>query len=306
MTALTSQELAAEQLQQIAEGKLNAKPQPVEPSKKDAIELNSTLQKMVRMVKKDINEILMPQLRKLAPQFQTDTAIETTDSYVDDIIATLTSLVTKWTSPNVKEAANGISTQFVRNAAGVNRKRFNRSMKSFGLDVFGDSPAIDDLLSASTWENARLIESIPSQYLEQVQSSVMANVRAGNRPSAIQKQLQQQFGVTERRAKMIARDQTAKLNGDLTKQRQQSSGFEYFQWIDSNDERVRKRHNQIENKVTAYGKGVYRWDNPPLSSSGTPIIPGQDYQCRCVAKPISNAQVEQNQKDGLTRKGVKR
>ena len=311
-SAMTSQEVAKEQLEQITEGKINVRPKPVEPSKADAIEYNATLQKMIKMVKKDINEILMPQLKKLAPEYQTVDGVPyehhklVMDSYVDDITKTLSALVTKWSSPQVKEAASGVSSLFVKNAALVNRRRFNKSMKSFGLDIFGDSPSVDDLISGSAWENAKLIESIPTKYLENVQSTVMTNVRAGNRPSAMAKQLQEQFGVTERRAQMIARDQTAKLNGDLTKQRQQSSGFEYFQWIDSNDERVRKRHNQIENKVTAYGKGIYRWDFPPLSSKGTPIIPGQDYNCRCIAAPVTEAQVQENKKKGNVKKGVKR
>lgn len=73
---------------------------------------------------------------------------------------------------------------------------------------------------------------------------------------------------------MIARDQTAKVNGDLASRRQRAVGINYFQWIDSDDERVRSRHESIANRLTAYGKGIYRWDNPPLSDRGVPIIPG--------------------------------
>jgi len=155
-------------------------------------------------------------------------------------------------------------------------------------------------------DNSRLITSIPEQYLTQVESIVMNNVRAGGRPAAISKQLADQFGITSARAKLIARDQTAKVNGDLSARRQTQSGFEYFEWVDSGDVRVRKRHETISDKMTAYGRGVYRWDNPPLSDRGTPIIPGQDFQCRCTARPVTRREVDANQEAGRARKGVKR
>ena len=96
------------------------------------------------------------------------------------------------------------------------------------------------------------------------------------------------------------------INGDLVKKRQVSVGYEYFQWMTSDDERVRDRHEDFAEKVTEYGKGIYRWDNPPISDSGVPVIPGQDYQCRCNARPVSSEDVETNKKAGRTRPGVKR
>lgn len=163
-----------------------------------------------------------------------------------------------------------------------------------------------DYIQASIVDNTRLITSIPEQYLTQVESIVFNNVRAGGRPSAIAKQLQQQLGVTERRAKMIARDQTSKVNADLSEKRQREAGFPYFEWVDSDDERVRDRHEYLADHVTQYGKGIYRWDDLPLSDKGEPISPGKDYQCRCIARPVSQEEVDENIKAGRTRPGVKR
>lgn len=305
MEILTSKDLLKQQLEDIAEKKPSKNVKPVDVSKSTGIQYNVQMQKMIKSIKQDIDRKLLPVLRKLAPQYQTD-SVFTMDTWVDEITAVLTQLTTKWTSPEFNAIADFMANQFVREADGVNGKRFNRSMRSFGMDVFGDSPALQDYLSASAYDNAQLIKSIPQQYLAQVESITMTNVRAGGRPSSIAKSLQQQFGVTKKRARFIARDQTAKINGDLSAKRQQAVGFDYFRWVDVNDERVRHRHDQISEKVTAYGKGVYRWDNPPLSDKGIPIIPGQDFNCRCIAVPVSNAQVEQNQKDGNTNPSVKR
>lgn len=298
---MTSKELLEQQLNQATKRK---KPKGIEPALAVGISYNADLQRIVRELRKDIESQIMTLVRNLAPEYTRDSAsIETRDTWVDVLTGALTLLKNKWTSQAFSDLAQRLSRNFVRSADQVNEKRFGEGV---GIDVFTGSTDLNDYLDASTYDNVQLIKSIPAQYLKQVESIVMTNVRAGGRPAAIAKQLSKQFGVTEKRARMIARDQTAKINGDLTAKRQQNVGFEYFQWIDSGDSRVRDRHSDIADKVTAYGKGIYRWDNPPLSAQGTPIIPGQDYQCRCIARPVSNAEVDANQKAGRVRKGVLR
>lgn len=271
----------------------------VKPALRVGIEYNTALQLITREIKKDIDTQLVPLLRKLSPDYSKDSAIVVHDAWLPLITNMLEQIINKWTSPSFKALAETIARKFVTTADNVNEKRF-------GFDIFSDDVALQEYIQASIYDNTRLITTIPAQYLAQVESIVLTNTRAGNRSSAIVKSLQEQFGVTKRRAKMIARDQTAKVNGDLNKKRQESAGFDYFQWMDSDDKRVRDRHESIANKVTAYGKGVYRWDFPPLSDKGIPIIPGSDYQCRCVAIPVSNEEVAENVKAGRTRPGVKR
>lgn len=305
---LTSQDLLKEQLNAASERSRRVKkPKPVAISKQAGQRYNSELQMMVRMIRKDVNEQLMPLLKELAPQYQRDSArVSTLDQYNEQIVSAIRALLDKWRSPSFRAIGDQIARQFITTADRVNRERFERSMGGFGFDLFSDSPDLQEYLSMSIADNSRLITSISDQYLNDVESIVMTNVRAGGRPSAIAKQLTKQFGVTSARARLIARDQTAKANGDLSARRQTASGFEYFQWNDSDDERVRSRHEDIANKVTAYGKGIYRWDNPPHSDTGAPIIPGQDFQCRCTGRPVTAREVRENQSAGNVRKGVKR
>ena len=296
---MTSAELLEQQLNQATKRK---KPKGITPAFAVGISYNADLQRIVREVSKDINSQIMPLVRSLAPQYQRDSVpTDTIDTWVDVLTGALQLIKDKWSSQAFKDVSTRLANQFVRSANQVNEKKFD-----IGIDVFTGSQDLNNYLDASIFDNTRLIQSIPDQYLTQVESIVMTNVRAGGRPAAIAKQLTKQLGVTEGRARMIARDQTAKINGDLTMKRQQNVGFEYFQWITSEDARVRDRHDDISDKVTAYGKGIYRWDNPPISDRGTPIIPGQDFQCRCIARPVSNAEVDANQKAGRVRKGVLR
>jgi len=253
--------------------------------KQVGISYNVQLQKVVRAVKRDIDAQIVPLLKTLAPQY-------VQDGWADTINVVIQQLLAKWTSPLARHAANQIASSFVNTAFKASEGKQKRSL---GIDQFSNSVQMKETLQAATMQNARLITSIPAQYLEQVSNVVMGNMRQGMRPSAIESELMDQFGITKRRAKFIARDQTAKVQGELTKQRQIDAGYQYFKWIDSEDQRVRHRHHEIATATTPYGVGVYRWTKLPLSDNGQPIQPGSDYNCRCTAIPVDDDDVAEFQ-----------
>lgn len=287
--------------QQLSAAPRSRKPKAAKPSAQTGIEYNVELQRIVKALHSDINRTLLPVIKNIAPEYQRDNApiVIALDSWVDILTSALQTLRDRWTNTQFQSLANDMARRFVRSADDANTKRLN-------IDVYGDSQELTNHLQAATANSVQLITSIPQQHLNQVESIVFANVRAGGRPSTIAAQLQKQFGITQRRAKMIARDQTSKINSELSRIRQTSAGFPYFEWVDSDDERVRDRHQYLADHVTQYGKGVYRWDDLPLSDSGEPIAPGMDYQCRCIARPVSQAEVDGNIEAGRTRPGVKR
>ncbi len=278
-----AQQLLNQQLEEIATQK-RKKLKPVEAPKTPGIAYNAQLQKLVRAVRHDINTKIVPMIKALEPQYISDAAVN--DGWADQIMSVFVSLIQKWQSPSFLGAANQTAEAFVKSVNTQNQRRFNRNVKSVGIDIFGDSPRLQDLLEASSLDNARLITTIPNQYLNQVQSIVMTNMRSGLLPRNIIGQLQNQFGVTKRRAALIARDQTSKINGEISKARQTDAGFEFFRWQTAEDSRVRDDHEHLENQDIGYGKGVYRWDKPPKDDKGVAIIPGSAINCRCVSIPV--------------------
>lgn len=266
-----------------------------------AVSYLADMRRIIKTVERDVNERLKPVIKSTENEYTADSL--TNDGWLDLVRGALDYLKRKWTGLNFDSVANRLSTEFVTTANATNARQSRRDL---GIDIFSGNPQLVEYLRASAYDNAQLIKSIPEQYLGRVESAVMANMRAGNRSTAIIAELKKAYDITDKRAKMIARDQTAKINGELTKKRQVAAGFDYFQWIDSDDSRVRTRHHEISERVTAYGKGVYRWDSPPLSDKGEPIIPGSDYQCRCFAKGYPNEQVAKNQREGKVNPSVKR
>lgn len=286
------------------------------------IAYNRKLQQIVKLVRADVDAELVPVIKQQAPEYTQDAEyVETyhpalidlsipsharviqdaywsgnfmwSDGWPDVIAAVLRRILARWTSPFAQKQANDIASSFVRSAAEDNVRR----QKSFGIDLYGGNQQLQDYLEAAAFQNANLIKSIPAQYLEQVQNIVVGNMRQGMRPSYIEGELVKQFGITSRRAKLISRDQHAKIQGEMNRIRQTNSGIVYFHWVTAHDERVRHSHTVAGDKMTPYGKGVYRWDDLPVVD-GVPTFPGQPINCRCIAKPVTEAQVERNKKAG--------
>lgn len=107
-------------------------------------------------------------------------------------------------------------------------------------------------------------------------------------------------GISTRRAAIIARDQTAKLNADLSQDRMEQAGIETYIWSTSMDERVRglPGGKYADSRTSHYVMEglICRWDDPTKYRNasgewvprpmGAPLLhPGQDIMCRCVALP---------------------
>lgn len=156
-----------------------------------------------------------------------------------------------------------------------NRQQFHAVFRSvFGVDIFTTEPFLADLLAAWEAENINLIKSIPSQYLDQLHGKIVAAVRAGKPSKVISEVVRETFDLPRNRAKLIARDQIGKLNGQLTMARQRNIGVESYVWRTSLDERVREEHKAREGEK-------FSWDEPPKDGH-----PGNPINCRCSAEAV--------------------
>lgn len=154
------------------------------------------------------------------------------------------------------------------------RKQVQRAFASdLGLDVVAEK-GIEDRIAAWASVNIKLIKSVPQGFYSDVSQRVVTALRKGTRASDLQSMIQDRYGVTESRARTIARDQIGKLNGELNKARQRNMGVERFVWRTSEDERVRPEHEDLDGKT-------FKWNDPP--SEG---IPGEPINCRCEAEPV--------------------
>jgi SPP1 gp7 family putative phage head morphogenesis protein len=146
------------------------------------------------------------------------------------------------------------------------------------------SGPLNDILNAAVTENVGLIKSIPTQYLGGVQGAVMRSITTGNGMQDLVPYLQKHKGITLRRARMIAQDQTKKTFSALSKARMEKIGVQEYRWLHTSGSRhPRKLHIQMSGSI-------YRYDDPPVidERTGERGIPGQAINCACRMQPILN------------------
>ena len=102
-------------------------------------------------------------------------------------------------------------------------------------------------------------------------------VLSGDTSANLRKTLAREFGLSDSRAKLIARDQIGKTTADLNRLRHQQAGITEYDWSTAADERVRPLHRALNGRRYKYGE-------PTGAEGGLP--PGQPVQCRCVALAV--------------------
>lgn len=190
------------------------------------------------------------------------------------------------------------------------RAKFLGGLKrTLGVDITAmvDEPIVSEAIAAGSMEAANLIKSIPVKYLGDVARAVSDNFTGKPLPEnrSLLQQIQALSGHTQKRARLIARDQTKKLSSIVDQARQKSIGIETYVWRTAKDERVVGKpggaypegNDMHGNHYVMEGK-LCRWDDPTIYSSDQgktwkkrsgempKTHPGQDIQCRCHAEPV--------------------
>lgn len=154
--------------------------------------------------------------------------------------------------------------------------------KTLGIDLMDDvynGNLYKHLLKNWVRDNTDLITTLPNDTLDKMKQIVMDGYVNGTPTVSIMKRIQEQYGMSKRHARLIARDQLGKLSGQIAKMQQEDAGVDEYEWSDSGDGRVRSRHKALNGKR-------FKWSDPPEMGNGRHCHPGEDYQCRCVALPV--------------------
>jgi SPP1 gp7 family putative phage head morphogenesis protein len=138
------------------------------------------------------------------------------------------------------------------------------------------------ITTATVAENVGLIKSIPAEFMTQVQGDVLRGITTGKGLEDIVPALEKYEGVTLRRARNIALDQTRKAYNNVNKGRMQAIGVKKFQWVHSGGgQHPRELHLELDGNV-------YSFDELPIidERTGERGIPGQAINCKCTMIPV--------------------
>lgn len=227
----------------------------------------------------------IPQLVLLAPLPRTDARELRVDGPTDAIIAhILEELTLAFQQRFAPEDLIGqLALDFGSDVAAHNAREVERQIRSlYGVDMPMGASDIGPQLDLFRTQNVALITNVLDDTRKKVEQLLISSARTGVRVEDIAAQIARispDFSAS--RARLIARDQVLKLNGELTQLRHREVGITKYIWRTSHDERVREAHKVLDGRTFSY-------DNPPVvdSKTGRRANPGEDYQCRCTADPV--------------------
>lgn len=181
-------------------------------------------------------------------------------------------------------ASKELAAYFAQAANKRSAQQLQQILKEGGFSVsFKMTRAARDVLNASIAEQVELIRSIPSKYFTDIQGSVMRSVQTGRDLGTLTKELQNNYGVTYRRAALIARDQNNKATATITRVRQKELGLNKAVWVHSGGGKTpRPSHLAAGKRKQEYDINE-GWFDP---DEGKYIFPGELINCRCVPRAV--------------------
>lgn len=283
---------------------LNAKPRPskkkmvevraVKDPKRIEMDARRTLKNLTEPVQLELENII-ENMRDKSPKQVADELEVVRKNYDFKLSLISEDLATKWVQ-GVNLYNRTEMMKILRQALGIN------------IGAIVDEAMKNDL-EALIMENASYIRSIPDYLVGNVAKRVMQHFKGEPMPEnrTLRQQIREEFKVSDGRAKVLARDQTAKMNTSLTKVRQEKLGIEWYVWKTVEDERVVGRPGGKYPKGTKLHRNhwimqdkICKWEDPTVYSDDEgrtwkkrtekmpQNAPGQDIMCRCRAAPYIN------------------
>ena len=168
-----------------------------------------------------------------------------------------------------------LANMFAKKVMGYTDYNAKTAFQVLGLTVgMTMTAAMQQAYQGVIGEQVGLIRSIARQHLDNVQRLVMESVSRGRDLYYLSKELRERYGITKRRAALIARDQNNKATATLQAARQLEMGITHGIWKHSGaGKEPRPSHVQANDKKFDLRKGMY------LDSEWT--LPGQQINCRC-------------------------
>lgn len=176
-------------------------------------------------------------------------------------------------------------------------------VRTFGEQQIGINPPDQAMIDNMVRTTVGKITDLSQSTLGQLRAEITQGLINGDRWETIAKRLQvpptssktvgrnaTPFQKAANRAKFIARNEVTTALGTYNKSKQEQAGIDLYIWQTAEDERVRPTHEDLNGRIFSW-KGEVTVNNvtyveavdPSFSSSGT--IPGEPWNCRCVALP---------------------
>lgn len=254
------------------------------------------LQKMARDFARQVREIVLPALPAIEEQANAEQGRadgERTDAWSDRVSQLLGIL--RLSTAERDNTVSALAVDIGQKTSNWNDKEWQKILRrTVGVGLLTSEPGLRDRLKLFSTTNKNWFKGMQESELAKLEGIIERGFSTGARHETVAKEIREQLGKTENRARLTARDQVSKLNGRLTQMRQEEAGISKYIWQTAQDgDRVRPNHRVMQGKLG-------RWDNASLyatveqpnkwrARSGINAVelhPGQDILCRCYPEPF--------------------
>jgi SPP1 gp7 family putative phage head morphogenesis protein len=210
-----------------------------------------------------------------------DTVLARDDSPASAMRAALARLGRRW-QKSFDELATSLSKRLAEKVLVHSDSALASGLQHQGFTVkFTMSAPMNDAYQAVIGEQVGLIKSIASQHLTEVEGLVMRSVARGRDLGSLTTELKKRYGITQRRAALIARDQSNKATTTMQAARQQDIGITEGVWRHSHGgKHPRPEHLAADGKRFKLAEGMW------MPKEGRHVMPGEDPNCRCGWTPV--------------------
>lgn len=264
---------------------------PVRPPVAIEQEYHRKIKKLVKEMDKSLYWWLRAEYRKAEGEITT-----ASDGALGDMQTKMRQLTRQW-EKKYSETARQMAKWFAGEIQGYETRNLQNQFKKADLASLGfdlkfsyHSRRERAIFNSIVEQNVNLIKSIASQHLTQVKGVVLRGIETGHDLGRMTEDLRGTFGVTERRAAMIARDQTAKASNNLSRQRLLDYGITKGKWLHTSAGKTyRDSHVEMDGEIYDIEQGCYDPDY------GDYIQPGELVNCHCVCIPVIDTGKEEEE-----------
>lgn len=250
---------------------------PVHPNAGIEAAYRKKLDALIKEMSDSVEYWIRAAYRKAPPRIAAD------ESPASFLGRTIKQLAARWLK-RFNEAAPKMADWFAQTTNKRSSDAMKKILKDAGISIeFKMTPAMRDILDATVKQNVALIKSIPQQYFGEIEGLVMRSVQRGGDLAQLTDDIQARYGVTRRRAKLIATTQNNLATASMTKAKQLEAGITEAIWMHSGGGREpRPTHLKAGRERTRFNIAE-GWYDPAV---GRHIQPGQEINCRCVSRPV--------------------
>lgn len=146
------------------------------------------------------------------------------------------------------------------------------------------------------------VKNWKAKEIVKMRRTVLHMTQNGARTETIKKYFMTRWGIAERKAEFLARNESGIASSVLKATHYQDMGCTHFKWLRSTSKEKRELHleyaKETGNKYGIGGTNIFAFDNPPIidERTGQRGLPQETYNCSCNLVGIKNPQYYINQK----------